>query len=175
MAKSNWWLRNDITVFFRQTPQGAFEIENWPCHFYPLETFLLPSRYCRKLASRFTKKHKIIYLCRFCLHLSAIDTVKLSLSHFFEKIIPLQWILMVSAWIAMIRFPLRMLLLESGQYDGALVICVARLGKRGRGVFRGRGVNRKNTVIHSHFTAKWIHDRIFTIQIPVNSDRCKCM
>ena len=54
---------------------------------------------------------------------------------------------MVLAWIAMIRFPLRMLLLESGQYDGTLVICVARLGKRGRGVFRGRGVNRKNTVI----------------------------
>ena len=53
---------------------------------------------------------------------------------------------MVSAWIAMIRFPLRMLLLESGQYDGTLVICVARLGKRGRGVFRGKGVNRKNMV-----------------------------
>ena len=35
---------------------------------------------------------------------------------------------MVLAWIAMIRFPLKMLLLESGQYDGALLICVARLG-----------------------------------------------
>ena len=26
------------TVFFRQTPQGAFQIESWPYHFYPLET-----------------------------------------------------------------------------------------------------------------------------------------
>ena len=26
------------TVFFRQTPQGACEIEMWPCHFNPLET-----------------------------------------------------------------------------------------------------------------------------------------
>ena len=46
----------------------------------------------------------------------------------------------------MVRFLLKLLLVKSGQQDGALLFCVARVKKRG-GVFRGRGVNRKNTVI----------------------------
>ena len=42
--------RERYTVFFRKTPQGAFEIENQPCHFYPFETLLFPLYFCEMLA-----------------------------------------------------------------------------------------------------------------------------
>ena len=74
-----------------------------------------------------------------CLYLSSIDAVQLSLNHCFAR-------LMVSSRVVMVRFLLKL----SGQVRsarwGTFVLC--RQGeKKGGGVFRGRGVNRKNTVL----------------------------
>ena len=138
--RKSW--KNAYRILPSNSPGG---FSNWKLTI----SFLTPSNspppfwFCQKLALKWAKKHNLILLCRFCLYLSSIDAVQLSLNHCFTK-------MMVSSRVAMVRFLLKLLLVKSGQQDGALLFCVARVKKKGGGVFRGRGVNRKNTVIHYH-------------------------
>ena len=99
-------------------PRGLFKLKVDHIIFNPFKLtspFLVLSETC-------------IEIGRFCLNLLSIDAVQLSPNHCFVK-------MMVSSRVAMVRFLLKLLLVKSGQQDGALLFCVARVKKKGGGSF----------------------------------------
>ena len=125
-----FWVFGHLPYSSVKLPRGLFKLKVGHIIFTPLKLpspFSVSSEICIEMG----KKHNLILLWRFCLYTSSIDAVQLSPNHCLI-------VMMVSSRVAMVRFLLKLLLVKSGQQDGALLFCVARVKKKG-GEFLGGG------------------------------------